>query len=127
MEEAERKKRQEQDKGSRFRAFIKEMVEKNKGTANETWYRDMLKVSAKSPAVMADLMRPPTQEDIERYRRERAARQTTPGPAQSAGSFTSIGNSGGFIEDEEVDDASGGIGMIDGKPVFGSPRPPGLL
>jgi hypothetical protein len=126
-EEAERKKRQEQDKGSGFHAFMKTMVEKYKGTPDEKTYRDMLKVSAKSPAVMADLMKPPTKEELERYRREYPVDQATAGPAGSTASSDSYAN-GDFVEEEEdIDVGSEGVGMIDGKPVFGPPRPPGLL
>ena len=114
-EEAERKKRQEQDNESGFHAFMKTMVDKFKGTPSENTYRDMLKAPAKSPAVMADLFKPPTKEELERYSREYPGDEAT-------------GGGGGFVEEEEdIDVESEGISMIDGKPVLGPPRPPGLL
>ena len=70
-EAAERKKRQEQEQNSSFYACMKRLAEKYKGTDAEQDYLEMLKVSDKSPAVMADLFKPPTQEEMDGWRRMR--------------------------------------------------------
>ncbi|KAK4888813.1 hypothetical protein LTR27_012344 [Elasticomyces elasticus] len=76
----------------------------------------MLRTSIKSPAVMEMLFAPPTQESLDRWNAERPQRAAA---AAQGGVVTEV--TGG---DEEVVATEGGIGMLNGKPVFGPPRPP---
>jgi hypothetical protein len=122
-EAAERKKRQVQEQESGFHAFMKQMAEKYKGTGTEQHYLDCLKVPAKSPAVMADLFKPPTQEEMDGWRQIRQA-GPPPGPPVSWDDVTDDS------EDEESYTElipAGAIAMLDGRPVFGPVRPPALL
>ena len=120
---AERKKRQVQEQESGFHAFMKQMAEKYKGTDTEQYYLDCLKVPAKSPAVMADLFKPPTQEEMNGRHQIRQA-GPPPGPPVSWDDVTDAS------EDEEPYAElipAGAIAMLDGTPVFGPVRPPALL
>ncbi|KAK3684710.1 hypothetical protein LTR37_020004 [Vermiconidia calcicola] len=107
-----RKRREESRKGTGFHAFMKELADGYEGSdpGMADYCRGMLKTSVMSPAVMADLMKPPTAEELERVRRQ---------PQEASES-----------EDEDVTDGEdvevipGAIGILDGKPVFGPPRPP---
>ena len=122
-EAAERKKRQDQEQESGFHAFMKQMAEQYKGTDTEQYYLDCLKVPAKSPAVMADLFKPPTQEEMNGWRLIRQA-GPPPGPPVSWDDVTDAS------EDEEPYAElipAGAIAMLDGTPVFGPVRPPALL
>lgn len=128
-EEAILQKRHQQDNESGFHAFMTRMAEKHKGAEHEKFYRDCLKVPAKSPAVMAEVMKPPTKEEMEKFRRENQVAQAgAMAPSSSIASSESeydIGEEDG--EDSYVDAVTDGIGTIDGKPVFGPVRPPHLL
>ena len=74
-----KKKRQEQDRGLGFHAFMKKMADNHKGAEDGQFYLDLLKVPTKSRAVMADLMKPPTQEELDRIGASQAA-QALPMP-----------------------------------------------
>ena len=86
--------------------------------------RRMMATSMKSPAVMAELMAPPTREEMERYSR-RAAEMAPPAAVAAQGTVTEVGSDEGG-DDVSTDGGAGGIGVINGKPVFGPPRPAGL-
>ena len=74
---------------------------------------------------MADQMRPPTKEELDRYRREYLVDQASAVPSHLTASSTSSADGGGFIEDEKSDVLV--YRMIDGKLVYGPARPPATV
>lgn len=71
----------------------------------------MMRTSVKSPAVMEELFRPPTKKDLDHYRAERSGRMQS--------------GTGTHVDEEDEPDAmaSGGIGVLNGKVVYGPLRP----
>jgi hypothetical protein len=121
-EQAARKDRQEKEKGTGFHAFMQEMLKKHEGKdpGMADFCRQALKTSVKSPAVLADLMMPPTLAEMDRIGRQPFDMPSDHILAEDGGDA----QSGESDDDEdEMDDNHGGIGIINGKPVFGPVRP----
>jgi hypothetical protein len=74
----------------------------------------MLRFPVLSPALKDDLMRPPTREELDRM---------GVGPAGGDLVGDDDGEEGEEGEGALTSAAGGGIGMLDGNPVFGPPRP----
>ncbi|KAK3633174.1 hypothetical protein LTR56_015950 [Elasticomyces elasticus] len=84
----------------------------------------MMSTSVMSPAVMEMLMAPPTREELMGY----GPTPPPPPPTYQTGLVTEVSDD--EDEDDGEDDSlatealAGSIGMLNGKPVFGPPRPP---
>jgi len=113
---AAKKARRERPDQQKFWAELMEKAQAKGDHGQAELCANMIRTSVKSPAVMAELMRPPTKEDMDRYRAERA---------QAVSTGTATENDEG--EDSRAENGvHGGIGVLNGKPVLGPPRPPGL-
>lgn len=117
-EEAERKKRQRQRKTTGFHACMKELADKHESSdpSMAKFYRDALKAPVMSPALIHDLFKPPTQDELRLMHggvREQSNGEPTQAVAGLQGPSTSA----------VASSTSRGIGMLHGKPVYGPPRP----
>ncbi|KAK3708009.1 hypothetical protein LTR37_011702 [Vermiconidia calcicola] len=111
--EVARKRREESRKGNDFHSFMKELADGYEGSdpGMADYCRGMLKTSVMSPAVMADMMKPPTARELERIcRRSQEASESEEEEED-------------VTDGEDIGVISGAIGVLDGKPVFGPPRP----
>lgn len=117
---AERKRQAASTPSPSLAEFARDMLAKdpNADAGMRGLYQQLMRTSVKSPAVMAELFKEPTKEEIDRIsaqcRADRVARD-----AEVEGQ----GASEGEVE-EQV--SLSGIGVIAGKPIFGPPRPPGM-
>ncbi|KAK5115396.1 hypothetical protein LTR85_009856 [Meristemomyces frigidus] len=124
-EDAARQARRKQDDGQQ--EFWAELMEKNLREGDEGSAKlcaQMIRTSVKGPSFWADFMGPDfmgpaSQESMDRHRAKRAARA-------AQGTVTEVDDEEEEEEEEGAGDAAGhggGIGVLDGKTVFGPPRP----
>ena len=89
--------------------FFRELAVKNRQEGDHgaaDLCEQMTRTTVKSPGVMEELFRPPTKERLDAWRDRRRSRD--------------------LVIDEstdEIEDSSAGIGMLNGKPIFGPVRP----
>lgn len=115
-EEVERKNR-EAHRMPGFHALIKEFAKKHEGKDDgmAEWYRDAIRTPDMSPAVLEELFKEPTKEELE---------------TSQSGALGSGSNVASFEDVTEFEQVDGGIpsskhiGYLNGKPVFGPVRPP---
>ncbi|KAK5131733.1 hypothetical protein LTR08_000622 [Meristemomyces frigidus] len=111
--------------------FFKNLMETNLRKGDQggaDLCRQMLGTSANSPVVWAELMPPPpSQEDLDRWNDGRPAREAAAGAATAQGTVTEVDDDGEVADTGGANGGAGGVGVLNGKPVFGPPRPPGMV